>query len=79
MIVSGVNVCERICPVGNVVMIGWRPVWGMDCTSCLACYHVCPKHAVQYGRRTKRKGQYLNPNVSISHERPPNSNKRIDK
>ena len=34
---------------------------GMDCTSCLACYHVCPKHAVQYGRRTKRKGQYLNP------------------
>ena len=64
----GCKRCERICPVGNVVMIGWRPVWGMDCTSCLACYHVCPKHAVQYGRRTKRKGQYLNPNVSISHE-----------
>ena len=56
----GCKRCERICPVGNVVMIGWRPVWGMDCTSCLACYHVCPKHAVQYGRRTKRKGQYLN-------------------
>ena len=41
---------------------------GNGLTSCLACYHVCPKHAVQYGRRTKRKGQYLNPNVSISHE-----------
>ena len=39
-------------------------VWGMDCTSCLACYHVCPQHAVQYGKRTKDKGQYFNPNQS---------------
>ena len=51
----GCKRCERICPVGNVVVIGWRPVWGMDCTSCLACYHVCPKHAVQYGKRTRSK------------------------
>lgn len=24
----GCKRCERICPVGNVVVIGWRPVWG---------------------------------------------------
>ncbi|KAB6389446.1 4Fe-4S ferredoxin, partial [Bacteroides xylanisolvens] len=23
---------------------------------------VCPQHAVQYGKRTKDKGQYFNPN-----------------
>jgi len=44
------------------MMMGRKPVWGMDCTSCLACYHVCPQHAVQYGKRTKDKGQYFNPN-----------------
>lgn len=52
----------RISAVGNIMMMGRKPVWGMDCTSCLACYHVCPQHAVQYGKRTKDKGQYFNPN-----------------
>lgn len=38
-----------------------RPVWGKNCTACLACYHVCPQHAVQYGKKTKGKGHYFNP------------------
>ena len=58
----GCKRCEKSCPVGNIMMVGRKPVWGMDCTSCLACYHVCPQHAVQYGKRTKDKGQYFNPN-----------------
>lgn len=57
--------CERVCPMSNVVMIGWKPVWGMDCTSCLACYHICPQGAIQYGKATKNKGQYFNPNEKI--------------
>ena len=57
----GCKSCEKACPVGNIVLIGWKPVWGRNCTSCLACYHVCPKQAVQYGKRTKGKGQYFNP------------------
>ena len=55
--------CEKVCPMLNIVMVGWKPVWGADCTSCLACYHVCPQKAVQYGKATKKKGQYFNPNV----------------
>ena len=58
----GCKRCEESCPVENVTVVDGRPVWGMDCTSCLACYHVCPQHAVQYGKRTKDKGQYFNPN-----------------
>lgn len=54
--------CEKVCPMSNIVMIGWKPVWGTDCTSCLACYHACPQRAVQYGKTTKKKGQYFNPN-----------------
>lgn len=58
----GCKNCETACPVGNIVLTEGMPVWGRECTSCLACYHVCPKHAVQYGKRTKGKGQYFHPN-----------------
>lgn len=37
------------------------PDWGENCAGCLACYHVCPRHAVMYGNSTLNKGQYLNP------------------
>ena len=59
----GCKRCEKSCPVGNVSMESGKPVWGMDCTSCLACYHVCPQQAVQYGKRTRNKGQYYNPTI----------------
>ncbi len=51
--------CEAACPVQNIVMVDGKPVWGANCTSCLACYHVCPKQAVQYGKQTQKKGQYF--------------------
>lgn len=56
----GCKNCEKACPVGNVVVVGEKPVWGRNCTSCLACYHICPKQAVRYGGRTRGKGQYFN-------------------
>ena len=59
--------CEKVCPVDNVKLRGGGGggIWGKNCTSCLACYHVCPQQAVQYGKRTRNKGQYFNPDKSI--------------
>ena len=54
--------CEKACPMNNIVMVGWKPVWGRDCNSCLACYHICPQNAVQYGSVTGKTGQYFNTN-----------------
>lgn len=56
----GCGRCERACVVSNITMDkeNNRPVWGNSCVSCLACYHVCPVNAVQYGRSTRGKGQY---------------------
>ena len=51
------GLCEKVCPVGNITVTD-RPVWGGNCTQCLACYHVCPVHAVEYGKMTGKKGQY---------------------
>ena len=33
--------------------------WLGHCTGCLACYHHCPTRAIRFGRRTEKKGQYL--------------------
>ena len=49
--------CEMKCPVQNIKVTD-KPQWGNHCTQCLACYHECPSHAIQYGNRTKGKGQY---------------------
>ena len=49
----GCKRCEKSCPVGNITMKDRKPAWGNNCTACLACYHVCPQQAVQYGKKTK--------------------------
>lgn len=61
----GCGKCELICPVKNIKMKNSRPQWGSNCVSCLACYHVCPKHAVQYGKATHNKGQYMFPHHKV--------------
>lgn len=50
--------CTRVCPVNNIE--GKPPVWNHNgqCTACLACYHHCPVHAINYGERTRKRGQY---------------------
>lgn len=50
--------CARACPVGNIPTVKPRPAWGDNCTGCLACYHVCPRHAIAFGSFTGGKGQY---------------------
>ena len=52
------GVCARECPVENISMAKDGPVWGKECAFCLRCYHICPHHAVAYGRQTRGKGQY---------------------
>ena len=53
--------CIQVCPKKNIKWKNGRPSWGTDCTMCMACYHHCPKHAVEYGKKTKGKGQYTYP------------------
>ena len=58
--------CEKICPMVNIKLVDGHPIWGKKCCSCLACYHVCPVHAVEYGKETGKKGQYMFPLRKIS-------------
>lgn len=71
--------CQKICPVGNILLASSQPSpkgkclkslrlggdleeaypqWQSHCTGCLACYHACPHHAINFGKMTQKKGQY---------------------
>ena len=51
--------CAKVCPVDNIK--GTPPAWIHNgrCTCCLACYHYCPVHAINYGKITRRRDQYF--------------------
>ena len=50
--------CSKVCPVDNIT--GTPPMWIHNgrCTCCLACYHHCPVHAINYGSITRKRAQY---------------------
>ena len=53
--------CAKVCSVDNIIWHeGEIPSWKQDgtCMACFNCYHHCPTHAIEYGSRTKHKGQY---------------------
>ena len=52
------GMCAKVCPMQNITLENGRPVWHGKCNTCDACYHHCPKHAIQYGKATRGKGQY---------------------
>ena len=57
----GCGRCVDFCPMDNMTQDEkGHPQWlhTGSCLSCFACYHHCPYHAIEYGGRTKKKGQY---------------------
>lgn len=56
---TGCGKCEIACPVKNIEMRQGIPTWKGKCTMCLSCYHNCPHHALNWGKDTEKKGQYL--------------------
>lgn len=59
------EVCVRVCPVQNIVIVNGTPQWFHNCEQCLACLNWCPVRAIQYGEWTSEKGRYTNPQVTI--------------
>lgn len=59
--------CANVCPTGDIRLKEGMPEWQHDgsCTCCLSCYHHCPRHAINYGSITRRRGQYY-----FGHRKP---------
>lgn len=62
----GCGMCEVKCPSGAIKIKDGKPIWKSEkCNLCLRCLHNCPKNAIAYKKKTKKHGQYINPNVKV--------------
>ena len=56
------GICANVCPVSDIKGgLGYAPEWlhNGKCLTCFSCYHHCPHHAIEFGKRTQKKGQYF--------------------
>lgn len=58
------GLCESLCPLNNITLTEGKPVWGKNCTQCMACICRCPVQAIEYGRKTVGKPRYICPEES---------------
>ena len=54
----GCGQCVRRCPTNNITLHDGKPVWGKDCTHCMACICYCPAEAIEYGKKSLGKPRY---------------------
>lgn len=62
---NGCGICEKVCPVENILFEVDRPKWLHNCQQCLACLHWCPQGAIELGKKTQGRTRYQNPYITI--------------
>jgi len=53
--------CAHVCPLNNIRLENGKPVWGTDCTHCMACICRCPSEAIEYGAHSRGLPRYTCP------------------
>lgn len=63
----GCGVCASVCPMDNIRIVDGHAQIGDDCSTCLACFHWCPKEAIYMSREEKiaRRAKYRHPEITI--------------
>ena len=54
----GCEQCAKRCPMNNVTLKDGTPVWGRNCTHCMACICYCPVSAIEYGKKSVGQPRY---------------------
>jgi len=58
---TGCGFCVEACPLNNIRLNDGKPIWGKNCTHCMACICGCPTEAIEYGKRSRGKPRYQCP------------------
>ena len=61
----GCGHCALKCVMNNIRLVSDRPVWGGECTHCMACICSCPKSAIEYGKASIGKPRYQCPSIVL--------------
>ena len=54
----GCGQCAKRCPMNNVTLKDGKPVWGKNCTHCMACICYCPTSAIECGKKSVGQPRY---------------------
>ena len=54
----GCGKCAVKCPMNNIRQENGKPVWGKECTHCMACICYCPAEAIEYGEKSIGQPRY---------------------
>ena len=54
----GCGQCAKRCPMNNVALKDGKPIWGKNCTHCMACICYCPVSAIEYGKKSVGQPRY---------------------
>ena len=55
----GCGACADRCVLNNITIHNGKPVWGDNCTHCMACICGCPTEAIEYGKKSLGKPRYM--------------------
>lgn len=54
----GCGQCVKNCPMNNITLENGKPIWGNQCTHCMACICYCHTKAIEYGKKSIGKPRY---------------------
>ena len=54
----GCGQCVKNCPKNNIALENGKPIWGNQCTRCMACIGYCSTEAIEYGKKRIGKPRY---------------------
>lgn len=65
-ICTNCGICQKICPVRNIIIKDNNAFIENNCEQCTTCMHWCPELAIHFGNRKIRKEQqYHHPEVKV--------------
>ncbi len=63
---DGCGICQKVCPVKNIVIIDGHPAWLNKCEQCMACLQWCPREAIQFGKKSRSRKRYHHPDIKVT-------------
>ena len=52
------GLCAKMCPASTIKLVDGSPRWNKKCYQCLRCINNFPQTAIQYGKKTEKRGRY---------------------